>query len=89
MVKTLSSAELARALIWEFHSHIDDNKAIAGKCGAIEAIVSVMKAHPDNAGMCQGGCWALQAITTNSSKSCHSKKKKKKKKKKTPPKINQ
>ena len=42
----------------------DDNKVIAGKCGAIEAIVSTMKTHIDNADVCRYGCGTLQNIAT-------------------------
>ena len=44
---------------------LDYNRAVAGKCGAIEAIVGVMKAHPDNANVFEKGCWVLQSISTN------------------------
>ena len=40
----------------------DDNRVTAGKCGAIEAVVSAMKTHPDNADVCHYGCWALESI---------------------------
>ena len=44
---------------------LDDNKVIAGKCGAIEAVVNAMKRHIDNSPLCQNGCGALNNITTN------------------------
>ena len=48
------------------HKHtLADNKVTAGKCGAIEAIVSAMKTHLNNADVCQYGCWALQIIAVN------------------------
>ena len=37
----------------------------AGECGAIEAIVSAMKTHIDNSGVCENGCWALENIARN------------------------
>ena len=42
-----------------------DNKVMAGRAGAIEAIVSAMKTHINNAGVCKQGCGALRNITVN------------------------
>ena len=42
-----------------------DNKVEAGRAGAIEAIVSAMKTHINNAGVCEQGCGALRNITVN------------------------
>ena len=42
-----------------------DNQAEAGGCGAIGAIMSAMKAHMNNAGVCENGCGALWNITFN------------------------
>ena len=43
----------------------DGNKVKAGGCGAIEVIVSAMKTHMNNAGVCEKGCRALCNITVN------------------------
>ena len=48
----------------------EDNRVTAGKCGAIEAVVSAMKTHLNNAGVCEKGCGALINITANNGK-CH------------------
>ena len=37
----------------------------AGGVGAIEAIVSAMKTHIDNADVCEQGCGSLKNITKN------------------------
>ena len=51
------------------HKHTsDDNRMIAVKCGAIEAVVNAMKAHPGNAGACHYGCCALGNITADNGK---------------------
>ena len=47
----------------------EDNKVTAGKCGAIEAVVSAMKTHLNNAVVCEKGCGALQIIAINGK--CH------------------
>ena len=52
-----------------------DNRAIAGKCEAIETVVDAMKAHLDNVNMCRSGCGVLWNITFNNCK--HKKKFKK------------
>ena len=53
------------------HKHtLADNRVTAGKCGAIEAVVSAMKTHSDNADVCENGCYALNNITANNGK-CH------------------
>ena len=44
---------------------------IAGKCGAIEAVVSAMKTHTENANVCEKGCCALQNITINGNAITH------------------
>ena len=49
----------------------DDNIVTAGKCGAIEAVVSAMKTHTDNANVCEKGCGALINITANNGKYCY------------------
>ena len=46
----------------QFQNITDDNKVRAGGTGAIEAIVSAMKTHIDNAGVCEAGCGALARI---------------------------
>ena len=43
----------------------DDNQVKAGGAGAIDVIVSAMKTHSDNAGVCEQGCGALWNITAN------------------------
>ena len=48
-----------------FIGFTDDNKVKAGRAGAIDAIVSAMKTHSDNAGVCEQGCRALRNITVN------------------------
>ena len=52
----------------KFHfinAYLVDNCIIAGKCGAIEAVVGAIKKHLGNAGVCESGCVVLQNITTN------------------------
>ena len=46
----------------------ENNKTKAGQAGAIEAIVSAMKAHVENADACHSGFNALLNITFNDSK---------------------
>ena len=41
------------------------NQAKAGECGAIEVILSAMKTHMNNAGVCEAGCGVLGNITVN------------------------
>ena len=43
----------------------DDNRSIAGKVGAIEAIVKAMNTHINNANLCENGCGALTNIAIN------------------------
>ena len=43
----------------------EDNRVTAGKCGVIEAVVSAMKTHTDNANVCWNGCCAHSNITLN------------------------
>ena len=43
----------------------DDNEVMAGRAGAIDVIVSAMKTHSNNAGVCEAGCGALKNITVN------------------------
>ena len=42
-----------------------DNKVMAGRAGAIDVIISAMKTHSDNAGVCEVGCGTLRNITFN------------------------
>ena len=42
-----------------------DNQVKAGRAGAIDVIVSAMKTHINNAGVCEHGCGALRRITVN------------------------
>lgn len=44
---------------------IDDNKARAGKAGAIDVILEVMKKHMNNWNVCYSGCGAIKNITAN------------------------
>ena len=48
-----------------------DNQAKAGGAGAIDVIVSAMKTHIDNAGVCEQGCRALWNITVNGTSHIH------------------
>lgn len=43
----------------------DDNEVKAGECGAIDAIISAMKVHINDSGVCEQGCGALYAIGNN------------------------
>ena len=73
MVNVIAHTELAWALNERAFTHkhtLDDNSVTAGKCGAIEAVVSAMKTHLNNAGVCEKGCGALINITANNGK-CH------------------
>ena len=49
----------------------DDNKVNAGRAGAIDVIVSAMRTHSNNAGVCEQGCWALRNITANGTSQQH------------------
>ena len=40
----------------------DENKVLAGKAGAIDAVVAAMRAHVGNAGVLQQGCGAMSNI---------------------------
>ena len=42
-----------------------DNQVKAGRAGAIDVIISAMKTHSNNAGVCEKGCGALWNITAN------------------------
>ena len=48
-----------------------DNKVKAGRAGAIDVIVSAMKTHINNAGVCEAGCRALSNITVNGTSQPH------------------
>ena len=50
---------------------LDDNRATAERCGAIEVIVDAMRAHTGNADVCKSGCAALWNI---SERSCYAQK---------------
>ena len=43
----------------------NDNKVLAGKVGAIEAIIKAMKAHILDDVVCDYGCTAIWSITDN------------------------
>lgn len=47
---------------------IEVNRAIAGECGAIEAIVNVLKTYSNKPGVCIQGCKALENIIADNSK---------------------
>ena len=38
---------------------------LAGKAGAIDAVLAAMRAHADNAGVLEQACWAMQNIIIN------------------------
>ncbi len=42
-----------------------ENKVLAGKAGAIDAVVAAMRAHVDNAGVLEQACWAMMNICIN------------------------
>ena len=48
-----------------------DNQVKAGRAGAIDVIVSAMKTHSNNAGVCEAGCGALNSITFNGTSQIH------------------
>ena len=50
---------------WHSTGITDDNQVKAGRAGAIDVIVSAMKTHSNNAGVCEQGCGALSNITAN------------------------
>ncbi len=43
----------------------DDNEALAGKAGAIEAVVSALQAHPGHVGAVTAACRALRNMSVN------------------------
>ena len=48
-----------------FQNITADNQMRAGKEGAIEVVLNVMRTHSKNAGVCEVGCRALWSITAN------------------------
>ena len=50
---------------WNSTGLTADNKVKAGGAGAIDVIVSAMKTHSNNTGVCKQGCGALSNITVN------------------------
>lgn len=46
--------------------YIDDNQISAGKAGAIEVLLEVLKTHMNDGNVCYRGCCALEKITVNS-----------------------
>ena len=42
-----------------------ENKVLAGKAGAIDAVVAAMRAHVGNAGVSEQACWAMKNICVN------------------------
>lgn len=66
MVMTLFHAQALSLLTSTYHFLIPaNNQAKAGKLGAIEVILEIMKAHISNLDVCYNGCRALCNITTN------------------------
>lgn len=45
-----------------------DNQVKAGKLGAIEVILDVMRKHEDSVDLCYNGCYALGCIVLNNGK---------------------
>ena len=43
----------------------DENQEFAGKAGAIDAVVAIMRAHVGNAGVLGPECWAMRIICAN------------------------
>ena len=43
----------------------DENKMLAVKAGAIDAVLAVMKAHVANADVSESACWAMRNICVN------------------------
>ena len=56
---------------WHSTGFTADNQVKAGRAGAIDAIVSAMKTHSNNAGVCDAGCGALKNITVNGTSHTH------------------
>ena len=44
---------------------VGENKMLAGKAGAIDAVVTVMRAHVGNAGVSEQACRAMSNICVN------------------------
>ena len=42
-----------------------ENRVLAGKAGAIDAVVAAMRAHVGNAGVLEQACWAMCNICNN------------------------
>ena len=42
-----------------------ENQVLAGKAGAIDAVVAAMRAHVGNAGVLEQACWAMWNICVN------------------------
>ena len=42
-----------------------ENKVLAGRAGAIDAVVAAMRTHVGNAGVSQYACWAMSNICIN------------------------
>ena len=60
-----------RRLLWGMHVEMmaDENKVLAGKAGAIDAVVAAMRAHVGNAGVLEQACDAMCRICLNGSAS--------------------
>ena len=43
----------------------DENQVLAGKAGAIDAVVAAMRAHVGNAGVSENACRAMYNICVN------------------------
>ena len=44
------------------HCCAGENKVLAGKAGAIDAVVAAMRAHVDNAGVAEQACLAMRNV---------------------------
>ena len=73
--------ELLAALEIDIDSFVDfwvdcdlagENLVLAGKAGAIDAVVAAMRAHVDNAGVSEPACGALSCICLNNGAFCSS-----------------
>ena len=72
MVNTITNRNAKGSNIGNFiYKHaLGDACVIAGRCGAIEAIVNMIKTYKRNPDICRVGCDTLNNITANNSK-CH------------------
>ena len=68
MVNNNRNAKTIRNEIISTNPTTAPNKVKAGEYGAIEVILSAMKAHMSIADVCEQGCWALWNITADNGK---------------------